>query len=591
MQIQTRKWTDLEVKLCDPILTTLKKLKFLSATPIQAACIPLLLNGKDVAAEAVTGSGKTLAFLIPMLEHMQRRHEKWKPREIGGIIITPTRELATQISQVLDNFLREMPSMKQVLMVGGTTVCEDISKLKRGANIIIATPGRLEDILTNYKDANLTTAVKSLEMLVLDEADRLLDLGFSTTLNTILSYLPRLRRTGLFSATQTKELEQLIRAGLRNPTLVTVKEKCNVSTPLTLNNYYTLVDVEHKFAAFIDFINSKGTNLKYMVFLSTCACVDYFSHIIKAMLPKANVLALHGKMKDKRHQIFEDFRNADNAVLVCTDIMARGIDIPEVDWVVQYDPPSSASSFVHRCGRTARIGNEGNALLFLLRSEDAYIEFIKRNQKVELSELELNVSSEIIDKCLETARNLQIQDRMIYDKANRAFVSFIQSYNKHECNLILRLKDLDFGCVAMGFGLLKMPRMPEIKGRDISAFKEIDIDINEISYKDKQREQVRLNKLQIYRETGVWPSKTKKRLKQTESWSEAKKKKIDRREKRETKKMKGKATVVNGMQSARKKRNKPTQEDIDELAKDISLIKKLKKKKISQEEFDEAFGI
>lgn len=119
-------------------------------------------------------------------------------------------------------------------------------------------------------------------MLVLDEADRLLDLGFSTTLNTILSYLPRLRRTGLFSATQTKELEQLIRAGLRNPTLVTVKEKCNVSTPLTLNNYYTLVDVEHKFAAFIDFINSKGTNLKYMVFLSTCACVDYFSHIIKA---------------------------------------------------------------------------------------------------------------------------------------------------------------------------------------------------------------------------------------------------------------------------------------------------------------------
>ncbi|KAK0157170.1 hypothetical protein PV327_011349 [Microctonus hyperodae] len=587
MQIQTRKWTDLEVKLCNPILTTLKKLNFLFATPIQAACIPVLLNGKDVAAEAVTGSGKTLAFLIPMLEHMQRRHEKWKQREVGGIIITPTRELATQISEVLDNFLHEMPSMKQVLLVGGTTVSEDISKLKEGVNIIIATPGRLEDILTNdKKNLILRKSVKSLEMLVLDEADRLLDLGFTTTLNAILSYLPRLRRTGLFSATQTKELGHLIRAGLRNPTFVTVKEKCNVSTPLTLNNYYTLVDVEHKFAALIDFINSKGIDLKYMVFLSTCACVDYFSHIIQAMLPKANVLALHGKMKDKRHQIFEDFRNADNAILVCTDIMARGIDIPEVDWVIQYDPPSSASSFVHRCGRTARIGKKGNALLFLLRSEDAYIEFIKRNQKVELCELELNIPSEMIDKCLETARNLQLQDRMIYDKANRAFVSFIQSYNKHECNLILRLKDLDFGCVAMGFGLLKMPRMPEIKSRDISTFKEINIDINEISYKNKQREQVRLNKLQIYRETGVWPSKTKKRLKPTESWSEAKKKKIDRRE---TKKTKGK-TVVNGMQSVKKKRNKLTQEDIDELAKDIALIKKLKKKKISREEFNEVFG-
>ncbi|KAG8039021.1 hypothetical protein G9C98_003328 [Cotesia typhae] len=276
-----QKWRDLNITLSSTILKTLKQLGFKHPTPIQSACIPILLNGKDVAAEAVTGSGKTLSFLIPLLEILQKRNEEWKTTEIGGIIISPTRELATQISEVLDKFLINIPKLKQILLVGGTTVKEDAIKLKKGAHIIIATPGRLEDIFSNCKDVDLGKAVKSLELLVLDEADRLLDSGFSKAINTILSHLPRLRRTGLFSATQTKEVQQFIRAGLRYPIIITVTEKSSVSTPALLNNYYAIVEPDQKFATLVNFIKSTGINRKYMIFFSTCACVDYFSDVLK----------------------------------------------------------------------------------------------------------------------------------------------------------------------------------------------------------------------------------------------------------------------------------------------------------------------
>lgn len=219
-------------------------------------------------------------------------------------------------------------------------------------------------------------------------------------------------------------------------------------------------------------------------------------------------------------------------------------------------------------------------MLFLLETEDAYIEFIKRNQKVELRKLDLQATAETSRNCLETMRNLQQKDRLMFDKANRAFVSYIQSYNKHECSLILRLKDLDLGEVAMGFGLLKMPRMPETKGRDVSAFRESDIDLNAISYRDKHREGNRLAKLNEYRETGVWPGKAKRRAKQTEPWSEAKKRKIERQDKRGKKKEKRSKKIEEGTTKKAKRKRVVSQEDIDDLAADIALMKKLKKKKV-----------
>lgn len=178
-------------------------------------------------------------------------------------------------------------------------------------------------------------------------------------------------------------------------------------------------------------------------------------------------------------------------------------------------------------------------------------------------------------------RNLQQCDRLTFDKANRAVVSYIQSYQKHECNLILRLKDLDLGKVFMGFGLLKVPRMPEVKGRDLSVFQEIDIDINSISYKNKQRETVRLKKLKNYQNTGVWPGKGIKRMQNTEPWSEAKKYKIDRKEKKKIRKDKQKKREENNPDKKKKKQKSGmNEEDLKELMNDIALIKKFKKKKV-----------
>lgn len=595
------KWSKLDVALSVTTKKCVEEMGFKTMTPVQAACIPLLLKSKDVAAEAVTGSGKTLAFVIPMLELLQNRSVRLKRHEVGGIIISPTRELATQTSQVLAHFFHHVDHITQMLLVGGNSVAADVERFRaKGANIIIATPGRLEDLLTRKCDINLPAAVKSLELLVLDEADRLLDLGFEKTLTTILQYLPRQRRTGLFSATQTKDVENLVRAGLRNPVLVSVHEKflksdstrlseADVSTPSTLANYYTVCKPEEKLATLVGFLKSQGSHQKFMLFFATCACVEYFATVLKILFSESQVFAIHGKMKSARYKVFDSFREATSGVLICTDVMARGVDIPEVHWVIQYDPPSSAASFVHRCGRTARIGNQGSALVMLLPTEDAYVDFIYRNQKVHLMEMEtLSLAADT----LSCVRSLQLQDRAVMDKAQRAFVSYIQAYAKHECNVILSLKDLNFGRLATGFGLLKLPKMPELKGKNISDFEELEIDFNSIPYIDCQREQVRQERLKIYKETGVWPKsqQTNKRpaQKQTEPWSRSKQHKMERKNKRDRRKLKKQQQQNSGVRKRKRKRSL-CQEDIDELAKDIALIKKLKRKKISQEEFDKQF--
>ncbi|ODM95708.1 ATP-dependent RNA helicase DDX55 [Orchesella cincta] len=220
-------WVTLKGLVNPELLKTVEEVFcFTTMTPVQAACIPAMLNYKDVAAEAVTGSGKTLAFLVPLLQILLRRDAKWKKSEVGAVIIAPTRELAQQISEVLEHFLRSLPSLSCALYIGGTSVQDDLDKFNEsGTNIIIATPGRLEDLLLHREASNLPAALKYLEVLILDEADCLLSLGFEKALNSILQMLPKQRRTGLFSATQTTEILKLIRAGLRNPVSVVVRDR------------------------------------------------------------------------------------------------------------------------------------------------------------------------------------------------------------------------------------------------------------------------------------------------------------------------------------------------------------------------------
>ncbi|XP_017345539.1 ATP-dependent RNA helicase DDX55 [Ictalurus punctatus] len=572
--ISDGKWASLPVKLHDSIHLTLKKLGFIYMTPVQSACIPLFMSNKDVAAEAVTGSGKTLAFVIPLLEILTKREEKLKKMQVGALIITPTRELALQISEVVGQFLEEFPQFRQILLIGGSNPIEDVEKFKTsGANIVIGTPGRLEDMFRRKADGlDLASCVKSLDVLVLDEADRLLDMGFEASLNTILGYLPKQRRTGLFSATQTQELEKLVRAGLRNPVRITVKEKGVAATsmqktPSRLSNYYTICRTEDKFNTLVAFLR-QHKHEKQLVFFSTCACVEYFGRALEVFIKNVTILCIHGKMKDKRSKIFSEFRELKSGILVCTDVMARGIDIPDVNWVLQYDPPSSASSFVHRCGRTARIGNRGNALVFLLPMEESYISFLSINQKCPLQKYP--PVKDVVD-VLPKLKSLALGDRAVFERGVKAFVSFVQAYAKHECSLIFRLKDLNFAALARGFALLRLPKMPELRGKTFPDFEEIT-DTDSIRFKDKNREKHRQKSLQEKKEKQKQALAQKKNFIKNKAWSKQKSKKDKRRKVAAKRKMNEGSDVDD--------------EDIDELLSDTRLLKKLKKGKISEEDFD-----
>lgn len=423
-----------------------------------------------------------------------------------------------------------------------------------------------------------------------------MDLGFEATINTILSYLPRQRRTGLFSATQTKELVDLMRAGLRNPVLVNVKEKASQSTPKLLQNYYSIVEPEQKFSFLLKFIR-KNEVKKAMLFLPTCACTEYWLEILPHFLDNDNikVLGIHGKMKKKRGKILNKFRNLENVILLCTDVMARGVDVPEMDWVFQWDPPSNAAAFVHRVGRTARQGTEGNALVMLLPSETAYVDFLEKNQKVHLKKLPCDEVEEDDFEITKKIHQLQLQDKDLFDKGTRAFVSHIRAYSKHECSLLLRVKDLDLGKMATGYGLLQLPKMPEMKDQFKETFKgpEKIADISKLQYKNKQKQEAHKKKLEVYKETGEWPGLKKKKPK-TIPWEEANKKRNERKENRK-KRQDSKKVIQQQKESGEflKKKRKVayTQEDLDELVSDMKTIKKFKQRKITKEEMDNKLDI
>ncbi|XP_007905982.1 ATP-dependent RNA helicase DDX55 [Callorhinchus milii] len=568
------RWESLAAGLSEGVTRALGELGFTHMTPVQSATIPLFMSNKDVAAEAVTGSGKTLAFVIPILEILLRREEKLKKHQVGALVITPTRELAIQIDGVMRHFTSHYPQFSQMLFIGGNNPIEDVEKfIKFGGNIVVGTPGRLEDMFRRKADGlDLTSCVKTLDVLVLDEADRLLDMGFQISLNTILGNLPKQRRTGLFSATQTQEVEKLVRAGLRNPVRITVKEKGVAAsntqkTPTRLNNYYMICRPEEKFNQLVAFLRQHKQQ-KHLVFFSTCACVEYYGKALDLLVKNVKILCIHGKMKHKRNKIFTEFRQLPSGILVCTDVMARGIDIPEVHWVLQYDPPSNASAFVHRCGRTARIGHGGSALVLLLPMEESYVNFLSINQKCPMEEMS---SLREVPDVLPRLRKAALGDRAVFEKGMKAFVSFVQSYAKHECSLIFRTKDLDFAALAKSFALLRLPKMPELKGKHFPDFVPEDVDTNSIPYKDKVREKQR-KKLLAEKQLERQQNEGKRTFVRNKPWSKQKDKK-DKKRKRVAKRQREEGCDMKD-------------EDMDELLKDTRLLKKLKKGKISKEEFE-----
>lgn len=363
-------------------LLALQECQYRQPTEIQKQTIGFALQGKDVLGAAKTGSGKTLAFLIPVLECLYR--QQWSSMDgLGALIISPTRELAYQTFAVLRK-VGKNHDFSAGLIIGGKELKGESEKIHR-TNIVICTPGRL----LQHMDETADFHASDLRMLVLDEADRILDMGFADTLNAIVENLPAGRQTLLFSATQTKSVKDLARLSLKEPEYVWVHEKAKFSTPATLEQSYVVCELHDKVNMLFSFIRSH-LKKKIMVFFACCKEVQYLFRIFCRLRPGIPMLALHGKQQQmKRVEVYDDFLRKKNAVLFATDVAARGLDFPAVNWVLQYDCPEDADTYIHRVGRTARYKEGGEALLLLLPSEETGMIAQLQEKKVPVNKIQV----------------------------------------------------------------------------------------------------------------------------------------------------------------------------------------------------------
>ncbi|KAL9606902.1 MAG: hypothetical protein Q9167_008125, partial [Letrouitia subvulpina] len=333
--------------------------------------------------------------------------------------------------QPSSNDRRILKVIPQLLVGGDITTAQDLSHfLKNSPNLLISTPGRLLELL---RSPHVHCPQSSFELLVLDEADRLLDLGFKNDLQKILGRLPKQRRTGLFSASVSEAVDQIIRVGLRNPVKVAVKVKTakgaeDRRTPTSLQLSYLVTPPSHKLPALSRLLAALSPPpQKTIVYLSTCAAVDYFQHILPALLPSSfALLPLHGKHPPKvRHKNFSAFVDAVGpSILLTTDVAARGLDVREVDLVAQLDPPADPKVFLHRCGRAGRAGRRGLAVVFLHPGrEERYVEFlaIRKTPVERLAAPSIRIDEEDAERACQRIRARVLQDRATHDKAQRAF--------------------------------------------------------------------------------------------------------------------------------------------------------------------------
>lgn len=411
-----KKFADLP--LSQQTLAGLEKSFFTNLTDIQARALPVALKGRDVLGAARTGSGKTLAFLLPVLEALFRR--KWTHMDgLGALIISPTRELAVQIFEVLRK-IGCRHTFSAGLVIGGKDLAEERDCLSR-MNILICTPGRI----LQHMDQTAGFETNNLQVLVLDEADRILDLGFAKAVDAIVENLPKDRQTLLFSATQTKKVSDLARLSLHEPEYVAVHEGAAAATPASLSQHYIVVPLAEKLDTLYGFIKTH-LKTKSLVFFSSCKQVRFAYESFRMLQPGVSLLHLHGKQKQSlRASITQKFTTATHAFLFSTDVVARGLDFPAVDWVVQVDAPEDADTYIHRVGRTARYEKEGKALLMLTPSEEGGMVDALKGKKVPMEQIQVkekrkgDLQSKLQAMCF--------KDPEIKYLGQKAFISYVRS--------------------------------------------------------------------------------------------------------------------------------------------------------------------
>jgi superfamily II DNA/RNA helicase len=366
-----------ELKLEEQLLEAISYMGFETATPIQEQVIPIILENRDLIACAQTGTGKTGAFVLPILNKLIGK----KDNNTDTLIIVPTRELAIQIEQQIQGFSYFVPS-ESIAVYGGGSGNDwesEINAFRNGTDIIIATPGRL---LSHLKMGNVK--FKNINHLILDEADRMLDMGFIDDIQTIISYLPKKYQTLMFSATMPISIRQLAQKILHNP----VEISLSLSTPAEgIDQKAYLVYDEQKEKVLKHILNQSKNYDSIIIFTST---KNKISEIVKSL--KRNGFPSQGISsnldQDKREEVLRDFRSKQIRILVATDVMSRGIDVKEINLVINYDVPHDAEDYVHRVGRTARVNAKGEAITLVTKKEIHKMRNIERLIKAAIPKLQ-----------------------------------------------------------------------------------------------------------------------------------------------------------------------------------------------------------
>jgi ATP-dependent RNA helicase RhlE len=358
-----------ELQLSPVIQSNLAKLGFVKPSPVQSEAIPPALAGSDVVATAQTGTGKTLAFVLPLLQNLSTN----PTRGVGAVVLSPTRELAIQIHEAFTN-VAAGTGIRAAVVVGGLNENFQLQQIKRGAQVIIATPGRLSDFL-NRRLVDL----RAVRVLVLDEADRMLDMGFLPTIREILSTLPESRQTLFFSATIEKSVAHLIDAHTRNPVRVTIGTTTKASEQVDLHVYE--VEQAQKMGLLQHMLEKEEGS--FLVFARTKHGTDRLAKKLARVGVKA--VGIHGdRTQNQRNQALKGFQQGSYRVLVATDVAARGIHVDGIAHVVNFDVPQAPEDFIHRVGRTGRAGSRGTASTFASRGERGQIRTIERALKTRL---------------------------------------------------------------------------------------------------------------------------------------------------------------------------------------------------------------
>lgn len=357
-----------ELKLSEPIQRAVAESGYTNPTPIQAQAIPHLLEGRDLLGCAQTGTGKTAAFSLPILERLSRSSRRAQPRQARVLVLTPTRELALQIHESFETYGKYL-RLKSCVIFGGVSQVPQVKAMSQGVDVLIATPGRLLDLIQQrYVD------LRGLEVFVLDEADRMLDMGFINDIRKIIPLLPSKRHNLFFSATMPPEIEKLASSLLQDPVRIEVTPVS--STAERIEQSVMFVERTRKKDLLRHLMKDKALK-RIIVFTRTKRGANQVSEVLaKNGIPSA---AIHGnKSQGARQRALEEFRNGRIRVLVATDIAARGIDIDGITHVINFELPNVAESYVHRIGRTARAGADGAAISFCDFEERAYLKDIEK---------------------------------------------------------------------------------------------------------------------------------------------------------------------------------------------------------------------